>query len=143
LNEQARLWSAVSPAFQSRPDLAAQVRLNEARVWESNGNLPKAGQCYEEVLKRFINAGPFALDAVLGAESVLTQMGQSARVLALYDQASKMATKPKQKMAPEFLRQSNWYRLRVAYAKKLDQAGRTREAEAIRTQELSPGTPSH
>ena len=46
--------------------------------------------------------------------ALMRRMGQPQRVLTLYEQASRMAAKPRQTMAGEFLRQSNWYKLRQA-----------------------------
>ena len=40
--EQARLWQAAQASFQSRPDLAADVRMHEAEVYEQAGDLAKA-----------------------------------------------------------------------------------------------------
>ncbi len=129
---QSRLWDAVFPTFASRFDLAAQIRMTQAALWESNDDLPRAGQFYEQVIQKYINAGPFALKAVKGAQGVLEKMNQDSKVLDLYAQAVSLVDKPQQQMAPEFLHQSNWYRLREAYADVLDQAGKSEMAEAIR-----------
>jgi hypothetical protein len=132
-NTQSAMWDTVFAMMKNRADLAAQVRLQQAALWRDRGNLARAGQCYEDVINRYINAGPFALTAVEGAESVLRAMGQPAKVLDLYANAFRMVTKPGLSMSSEFIKQSNWYKLREAYAKKLEEAGQTQMAEAIRS----------
>jgi hypothetical protein len=132
-NEQSGLWDAIFKFVQSRADLAADVRMRQARMWEKQNNLPRAGQCYEDVLQHYINDGPFALPALKGAESVLKQMGHEERILDLYAQAAKLVTKPSLLSGrAEFFRESNWYKVREAYAEKLDAAGQKQLAEQIR-----------
>jgi hypothetical protein len=138
--EQNNLWEATFKMFVNRADLAAEVRMHQAALWESNNNLPRAGQCYEDVIQRFINSGPFALAAVKGAESVLVKMGQQSKVLELYDNATKLVEKPQEQMATEFFKESNWYKLREAYAAKLSDAGRTQEADKIRAADVPVGS---
>jgi hypothetical protein len=139
--EQSRIWDAAFSKFQNRPDLSAEIRMHQATLWKKSGDLNKAGICYEDVIHRFINAGPFALRAVTGAEEILKQLGQESKVLDLYAEAAKLVAKPDQPMAPEFFQQSNFFKLREAYAKKLDEAGFAEQAAAIRSQDVPAGTP--
>jgi hypothetical protein len=139
--EQSRIWDAAFSKFQNRPDLAAEIRMHQAALWKKTGDLNKAGICYEDVIHRFINAGPFALRAVTGAEEILKQLGQESKVLDLYAGAAKLVAKPDQPMAPEFFQQSNFFKLREAYAKKLDEAGFAEQAAVIRSQDVPAGTP--
>jgi hypothetical protein len=105
-------------------------------MWEKQKNLGRAGQCYEDVLKHYINAGPFALPALKGAESVLNQMDQRQRVLDLYAEAAKLVTKPDMLSGrAEFIHESNWYKVREGYADKLEEAGQKQLAEQIRGQD--------
>jgi hypothetical protein len=138
--QQSRIWDAAFAEFQNRPDLAAEIRLHQAALWKNNGDLTKAGICYEDVIQRYINAGPFALRAVTGAEEVLKQMGQDAKILDLYAVAAKLVIKPDQPMALEFFRESNFFKVREAYAKKLDAAGLADQAAAIRSADVPVGS---
>lgn len=135
-DEQSRLWDVMFHYVQTRADLAASVRMRQARMWEKQKNFPRAGQCYEDVLKHYINAGPFALPALKGAEAVLNQMGQPQRVLDLYAEAAKLVTKPDMLSGrAEFIHESNWYKVREGYADKLEEAGQKQLAEQIRGQD--------
>jgi len=135
-NEQSRMWDVIFKYVQARPDLAADVRLRQARMWEKQSDPMRAGQCYEEVLQHYINAGPFALRALEGAESALRQLGQEQRVLDLYAEATKLVTKPEQLSGrPEYIRESNWYKVREGYARKLDNAGQKQLADQIRSED--------
>jgi len=135
-NEQSGLWDAIFKYVQSRSDLAADVRLRQARLWEKQDNLPRAGQCYEDVLQNYINTGPFALPALKGAESVLKKMGQESKVLELYAQTVKRVTKPEITSGrPEFIHESNWYKVRQAYADRLEAAGQKQLADEIRSED--------
>ena len=130
---QIALWDAVFTMVQKRADLAADVRLRQAELWMNRSDYTHAGQCYEDVIDRFINAGPFALTAVKGAEVVLVKMDQPKKVLDLYARAFKLVTKPDVAMSGEFVKQSNWYRLREAYAAKLEESGQSALAEQVRS----------
>ena len=132
-DEQSSLWDAIFKFVQGRADLAADVRMRQAKLWEKQNNLSRAGMCYEDVLQHYINAGPFALPALHGAESVLKQMGHEDRILDLYTQAAKLVTKPEMLSGrPEYIQESNWYKIREGYASKLDSAGQTQMADQIR-----------
>ncbi len=133
--EQTGLWDGVFKLVAARPDLAAEVRFRQAKLWERRKDLAKAGQCYEDVVQHYINAGPFALKALGGAEAVLKEMGQGQRVLDLYAAAAKAVAKPGMAGRSEFMHQSNWYKVREAYAAKLADAGQTSAADAIRQQD--------
>jgi hypothetical protein len=137
--EQSRIWDAAFSEFQTRSDLAAEIRMHQATLWEKSGDLAKAGICYEDVIHRFINAGPFALKALTGAEEILKQMGQEAKVLDLYADAAKLVVKPDQQMAMMYFKESNFFKVREAYAKKLDEAGLTNQASAIRAANVPVG----
>jgi hypothetical protein len=129
---QSALWDAVFALVQQRADLAAGVRLKQGDMWRKRADYIKAGQCYEDVIERYINAGPFALTAVQGAEAVLKELGQSSKIVDLYAKAYKLVAKPGITSGTEFAKQSNWYKVREAYAKKLEEAGQTAKADEVR-----------
>ncbi len=140
-SEQSTLWDGVYQLVKSRPDLAAEVRFRQASLWEKQKNLPRAGMCYSDVIQHDINAGPFAVRALKGAESVLKKMGQPEKVLDLYAGAAKLVARPEMNARPEFMRQSNWYKVREAYAAKLADAGQTQQADRIHAEDTG-GTPA-
>ena len=76
---QSALWDAVFAMVQKRADLAAGVRIRQGEMWMQRSDYAKAGQCYEDVIDRYMNAGPFALKAIQGAESVLKNSTSPAR----------------------------------------------------------------
>jgi hypothetical protein len=88
----------------------------------------KAGKCYEEVIERYANAGPFVLTAVEGCERLL--QGKDDKVLKLYEQTWAKTQKP-QGMADPYARQSNWFRIGMTYAGKLRGAGQAAKADAV------------
>lgn len=139
---QSRLWDALYASVQqARPDLAAQVRIRQGEMWEKKGDMAKAGQAYEDVIRRYVNTSPYALTAVQKAEGLLKQIGQQDKVLTLYKQAATAVMRPDSMMAPEFMKQSNWYKIRAAYARKLEEAGRSNEARAVLPEENSTLNP--
>ncbi|MBV8782374.1 MAG: hypothetical protein JO353_13335 [Phycisphaerae bacterium] len=135
---QSNLWDTVFPIVQRRPDLAANVRMHQAAIWRKNNDLAKAGICYQDVIQHFINAGPFALPALRGAEEVLVQMNRKEHVLDLYAMAAKTVTPPEQTMASDIVHQSNWYKVREAYAHKLEEAGNSQEAAKVHQEDENP-----
>ena len=133
--EQSGLWDAVYKLVQARPDLAAEVRFRQASLWEKQHDLPQAGRCYADVIDHDLNAGPFAVRALKGAASVLHKLGEDGRVLDLYAGAAKAVVKPGMAGQAEFLHQSNWYKIREAYAAQLAEAGQADLAERIRDED--------
>ena len=133
--EQSGLWDAIFTLVKARPDLAAEVRFRQAALWQKANDLPKAGQAYADVVAHYLNAGPFAVRALAGAESVLRKMDRVAQILDLYADAAKRVAKPSDGGRAEFVRQSNWYKVRQAYADKLAEAGQKGAAEQIRAQD--------
>lgn len=130
--EQNALWNAAFRTFQKRHDLAAAVRMKQAAMWRKHGEPSKAGQCCEDVIMRYANAGPFVLDALTIASELLAEMKQPQRVPALYQKAWSLTKKPDNNWAPEFYRQSNWYRVGERYAASLAQAGEQHAAAEVR-----------
>ncbi len=133
VQEQNRLWNQAFKQFARRADLAAAVRMSQAHMWEQAGEPAKAGKCYEDVIGRFANAGPFVLSALTGAEKLLVDAAEGRRVLLLYERAWSSIKRP-QDMAGPFYRQSNYYRVGERYAKWLERAGQTAQANAVRAQ---------
>ena len=133
LKEQNAFWNAAFQRFSSRPDLAASVRMEQADMFMREKNPGKAMECYQDVINRFSNAGPFVLEALVKAETLLQRAGNDRAVVGLYEHAWSLIHKPKNDMGSAFASQSNWYRVGSMYAKRLEQAGMGGEAGKVRT----------
>lgn len=128
--EQNAMWNAAFSMFQSRFDLAASIRMQQADLWETQNDTAKAGACYMDVIQRYADAGPFVLEALKHAEKLLTDSGQADKVLLLY-QACWARTVPPPADYSQILAESNWYRVGKMYADKLRAAGNAAAADAI------------
>jgi hypothetical protein len=129
--EQNRLWEAAFRLVQRRQDLAAEIRVEQGMLWAKQGEPSKAGRAYEDVLRRFPNAGPFVIDALQRTDAMLRQAGRGDRALELYRSTWHKIDRPPE-MAAAFAVQSNWYRVGMLYASKLEAAGNAREAKNVR-----------
>jgi len=131
--EQNNLWEAAFALMTLRKDLAAEVRMKQAALWEKQNKPDMAGKCYEDVINRFANDGPFVVTALEKTEQMLDKSGLGKRVVQLYGQTWKQLDKPSG-MAGSFAQQSNWYRVGLMYAKKLNDAGQTQQANEVQSQ---------
>lgn len=130
VQDQNALWNAAFDRFSSRHDLAAEIRMLQGKMWEADGNLNRAGMCYEDIITRYANAGHFVVDALAEAERLLRENGRADMVPTLYANAWSQIRKP-QRMAEPFAQQSNWWRVGNRYAQLLQQAGRQRDAQNV------------
>lgn len=131
VREQNVLWNNAFKLFQGRLDLAAAVRMAQGKMWEAAGKPRNASQCYEDVIGRYANAGPFVIGALDSLEKLLHRAGRGERVLMLYEKAFRSIKRP-QDMAGPFFRQSNFYKVGSLYVDRLMQAGMWQRAAAIR-----------
>ncbi|MHC4209107.1 MAG: hypothetical protein ACYSWT_05265 [Planctomycetota bacterium] len=132
VKQQNALWNKAFALFRDRHDLAASVRMSQGLMWRKAGQPARAGQCYEDVIYRYANAGPFVLSALNEAEKLLASAGRGDKVLALYDRAFTGIKRPPNIAGP-FYRQSNYFRVGKRYADRLQQAGYGFQATAILT----------
>ena len=128
--QQAKLWEATFKTYSHRPDLASQVRLALGEMWELAGDKSKAWDAYQDVIRKFVNEGPYAVSAAGHIEKLLRDNDKADQVPAMYESAYRKAVKPK-RGSPEFLRGSNWFQLGYLHAAALMQVGKTREAAAV------------
>jgi tetratricopeptide (TPR) repeat protein len=124
--QQNQWWDTAFAMFQNRWDLAASIRMHQAKLWEDQKQPAKAGQYYEDVINRYTNAGPFVLEALAAAEKLLE--GKPDKILKLYEQTFARATKPE---PSAFADQSNWYNIGQQYVTKLRAAGQTAKADKV------------
>ncbi|MSR28592.1 MAG: hypothetical protein EXS03_03325 [Phycisphaerales bacterium] len=113
--------------FQSRGDLAGQILMQQAALFEAETNLAAAGRCYETVLERYPNDGPFAISALKAASAILGTTNNVMANVTLHDRAFRSMEVP-EGISPQFARQSNWFRSGVMLAAALRLAGRDRDA---------------
>ena len=83
------------------------------------------------MIDRYANAGPFVIQALKEAEKLLLKQGENRKVLRLYDHAFGRISKPPDMSCP-FYRRSNFYRVGMLFAQKLEQAGYGRQAATVR-----------
>jgi hypothetical protein len=63
-------------------------------------------------------------------------MGQESKVVQLYAEATRLVVKPELLSGrPEFIQESNWYKVREAYANKLQSNGQKDLADQIRSED--------
>ena len=72
------------------------------------------------------------IDALQKAERALRNSNRANLVPVLYEQTWTKITKPKEVTSP-YVTQSNWFRVGMLLAGKLDEAGDLRKAEAVRS----------
>lgn len=131
--EQAQLWNKAGELVEKRKDLSAEVLMAKGKMWEAQGELVRAGQCYERIVDHFLNDGPFVLDALDQIEPILLKSGKTEQVLTMYNQVWSRVQAP-ERMAPAFRTQSNWYKIGARYAERLRAAGYTERAAQAEAQ---------
>lgn len=136
-DRRVRLWEWGIKRFQGRSDLQAFARERQAAAFRESGDLKNAWRAYEDVSARFVNAGPFAVDAVLAKAEMLHAERGGQGVAVLLQQAWGRTEKPSSQ-ALEFFSRSNWYRLGQAYAEELTRLNRHDEARLV-AEELHGG----
>ena len=132
--EQNRFWNTAFETFSNRPDLAASVRVSQGRMWMKHDQVERAGRCFEDVIVRYANAGPFVVDALTHAAGILREQRDGRRLLALYKTTWNRTRRPKEAWSRQFARQSNWHRVGEGYAKVLEEAGRSADANRVRAE---------
>jgi hypothetical protein len=116
--------------FSGRGDLSGQILLKQADLYERDGDLAAAGRCYEAILSRYANDGPFAITALQRASAILGTVNDVSGNVTLHDRAFRSMEVP-EGIAPQFARQSNWYRSGLQLAQALRIAGRERDAQLL------------
>jgi len=113
--------------FNSRGDLAGQILLQQATLFKSQGDPLAAGRCYETILNRYANDGPFAIVALQEASKLLAEKNNAIANVTLHERAFGIMEVPIE-ISPRFARQSNWYRSGVMLAQALRIVGRSNDA---------------
>ena len=133
VEEQNRLWEQAFTFFRRRPDLAARVRMEQGRAWEKHGRKRLAGRCYEDVINRYANTGPFVIEALEKTEKMLLEVGEPNKVPQLYARTWESMNRPKDAHV-EFGKQSNWYKVGMLLVEKLESGEHQAQADAAKNQ---------
>lgn len=127
--QRDRIYTAAFRLFQQRADLAASIRMAQGTMWHQAGQSARAGRCFGEVVSRYVNAGPFVIEALEACEKALLDSGNGGKVLKLYADAFGRTLRP---TPGAYANQSNFYRIGSRYANRLALAGRHNDAERVR-----------
>jgi hypothetical protein len=130
IRDQDAMWNAAFVMFQTRFDLAASIRMEQAAMWQSQESTVNAGACYMDVIDRYADAGPFVLDALKHAEKLLKEPNRQAKVVLLYQRCWARCVPPPANYS-QIIGDSNWYRVGKLYAGKLKEAGDASGAQAV------------
>ena len=129
--QQGAIWDSLFKSVrQNRPDLAAEVLIDQGKMWDKADQPEKAYGCFTEAAYQFITKSPASVDALERCETMLVKRHAPGEALNIYANAWRRLTKPKN-MAQEFLMQSNWYRVGSRYAELLEADGQGRKAEQV------------
>ena len=129
LARQDALWNRVYNFFRRRPDIAAEIRFEQAQMWEEAGELRRAGRAYEDILRNFANSGPHVIDALERSEKALREMERPRRIPQLYGQTWQRIRRPD---PTAYSNVSNWYRVGERYAEILEEFGERQKARDVR-----------
>ncbi len=128
-SRQATLWRKARRYFRRRPDVAAELAMQEARLWEKAKKPAKAHAIYKTIIEKHANDGGFVLDALARARALLEKNKRHDLVPKLYATAWGKARQPE----PSAVRKaSNWYRIARAYADICDDYGMEKTAKKVR-----------
>lgn len=133
-NEQNGMWEMLFKQFNDlkRADLSAEVRTAQATMWEKAGNNANAIKACQDVINRFANAGPFVISTLSACERLMKTEGKEKQLSPLYETTWARLDKPDHRAAPEFRKQSNWYKVGVRFMQILKDAGENEKAEKVK-----------
>ncbi|MCA9305852.1 MAG: hypothetical protein KDA16_04940 [Phycisphaerales bacterium] len=131
VKDRDTFWERLGKTCGKRKDLVAYCKIEQGKMWEKTGEKGKAYDCYKAVIDEFINDGPFALEALQRAESMLEDAKRGDVLLELYAHAYSRTTKPD--FAAVFATQSNWFKIGNRYVYWLERAS-DRRAQNIKSQ---------
>lgn len=129
--EQHQMWEWAFGQFRTRPDLAAGVRFEQGQLWDTNAKPEMAWLAYQDVLDKFLNEGPMSVNAISAMGKLLSKNGKRDAYLKLLEDTAPKVTKPK-KMASNFAKQSNYYKIHWRLVKELEYHNRMNDAQRLR-----------
>ncbi len=139
--QQNQFWNRAFRIFApTRFDLAAQVRIMQARLWRKAGHYNRAGRYLMDVITQYANAGPFILKALHQAAALLRRQKHNSKITKLYEVTWARIHAPP-RMADPFMHESNWYRVGKLLETRLRKQGKTLLADKVRRELDSAGNP--
>ncbi|MGC9261515.1 MAG: hypothetical protein ACP5I8_15745 [Phycisphaerae bacterium] len=139
--QQNEFWNRAYALFAATHfDLAAQVRMMQARLWRKAGHYNRAGICLMDVINRYANAGPFIITALHEAAQILRRQKHNGKITTLYE-ITWSRIKPPPRMADPFMHESNWYKVGKLLENRLRRQGQTLLADKVRRELLAAGNP--
>jgi hypothetical protein len=138
---QNKFWNRAYAMFAtSHFDLAAHVRMMQARLWRQHGHYNRAGIYLMDVINQYANAGPFILEALDQAARILRMQKHNDRITKLYEITwSRIKAPPR--MADPFMHESNWYQVGKLLETRLRQHGHTLLADKVQRELQAAGNP--
>ncbi len=139
--QQNQFWNRAFRLFAStRFDLAAQVRMMQARLWRKAGHYNRAGRYLMDVIDQYANAGPFILQALHQAVAILRRQKHNSDITKLYEVTWARIHAPP-RMADPFMHESNWYQVGKLLEKRLRGQGQSLMADKVRRELQAAGNP--
>ncbi len=129
-DRQVQMWEWAFKKYRARPDLASNVRMQQATLMESAGKPDKAWAAYMSIVNGFLNDGPMAVDALMAMERLLRAENKRGAILPYLKDAAAKVKRP-QDMAAQFASQSNYFKIKSLYAAELRRSGNAVQADRI------------
>lgn len=129
--EKIAAWEWAFKEYRGRADLAGDAKLKQAKAMLHAEDPAGAYDAVMMVIRTFPNDGTVIVDATREAERLLTKTGKQAAIPDVLGEAFRRIGRPPTNSAVAF-RQSNYFQVGDAYAKALEKAGRTNEAQRVR-----------
>lgn len=130
---QSDLWDWCAKQFNSRPDLVARSRFNQALAWQEAREPAKAWAVLKDIAIRYPEDGTVVVDALAAVERLLADEGKPATAaIPVFEDAFRRIGKPGQ-LSPSFERQSNFFRVGLRLAELYDAAGEPNKARMVRS----------
>ena len=140
-HQQNKFWNRAFRIFApTRFDLAAQVRMMQARLWRKAGHYNRAGRYLMDVINQYANAGPFILNALHQAVAILRRQKHNSDITRLYE-VTWARIKAPPRMADPFMHESNWYQVGKLLEKRLRGQGQALMADKVRRELQEAGNP--
>ena len=119
---RAAAWQAAGRRYGHNVDVAADIALAQAKLWQKAGRDDLALQRCEDVIRKCSKSGPRVVEAAQLAESILVAQSREDLVVRLYAAAFESLIPP-DAMASMFARQSAWHQVGTRYGYWLEQTG--------------------
>jgi hypothetical protein len=130
--ERRALWDRAAGIYAKRPDLLVRIRMEEAAMLADAKDYAGAYDSLHEVGSRYVNQCQEAVRALAACAGVLDKAGKSDAIAPMFGDVAHTLHKP-QTNNPVFMRQSAWFSVNAMYAEALDRAGKSGEAQRVRT----------